>query len=62
MRLYNKFCRSPGHRVPKIVEKIDRGPFMVQCAMHNSASKLYSVQELVSSADDSSQLCAANFQ
>lgn len=33
MRLYNKFCKSPGHRVPKIVEKIDRGPLMVQCTI-----------------------------
>lgn len=63
MRLYNKFCRSPGHRVPILLRKFITSLLRtLYGAMHTSASRLYSVQELVSSAEDSSRLCAAIYR
>lgn len=52
MRLYKKFCRSPGHRVPKMLRKLIASLLRTFDAMHASASKFYSAQKLVSSADD----------
>lgn len=64
MRLYNKFCRSPGHRFPKPVEKIYRVVVAdpLRCNAHFSLQIVPSSRDLVSSAVDSSQLWVSIFK